>query len=185
VRRVLLATLFGMVISVLTACGMSGGDSAQADSTASQADIQFSQQMIPHHQQSIQLAGLATQRGLSDFVKSMAGEITTKETAELDLMSGWLKSWNAEMPAGHGGHDRSGMMLPETEISALESAAGNDFDRMWLTAIAKHLGNGVQMAKTVLNSGTHAGTKTLAQQIVTGQEAEIAEINERLPGYVS
>src|SRR5439155_24876450 len=82
VRRVLLATLFGMVISALTACGMSGGDSAQADSTASQADIQFSQQMIPHHQQSIQLAGLATQRGLSDFVKSMAGEITTKETAE-------------------------------------------------------------------------------------------------------
>jgi uncharacterized protein (DUF305 family) len=47
--------------------------------------------------------------------------------------------------------------------------------------LAKHLDSGVAMAEKVIGSGTHPGTRDLAQKIVTTQRAEIAQIVDRLP----
>jgi uncharacterized protein (DUF305 family) len=38
------------------------------------------------------------------------------------------------------------------------------------------------MAKTELSDGTNGDAKTLAKQIVTGQEAEITQMNQMLGG---
>jgi uncharacterized protein (DUF305 family) len=181
-RRRPAAALIGLMVWVLAGCGMAGGTTpvAQSASGANETDIRFSQQMIPHHQQSIELSTLARQRSTGEFVKTTAAEITTAETAEIELMSGWLKSWNAPAPiTGQTGHSMAGM-LSAAEISLLENASGADFDRQWLAALAKHLRSGVEMAKTALATGQHPQTKTLAQEIVTGQEARIAAIDSRI-----
>ncbi|HKS48344.1 MAG TPA: DUF305 domain-containing protein [Amycolatopsis sp.] len=163
----------------LTGCATAADDSASA--TENQADITFSQQMIPHHQQSIQLADLTTGRARSEKVKTLANEIKSKENAQIETMTGWLKSWHAEMPMNH---DMPGMtmrgMLSASDVTAVQNAPAAQFDRAWLTLMARHLGNGVEMAKTVLSSGKHPGTKSLAQEIVTEQQAEITEINQTL-----
>ncbi|WP_435158642.1 DUF305 domain-containing protein [Amycolatopsis sacchari] len=182
-RRGLWAALLGLAVLALTGCAMGESAPAAEAPLANQADIHFSQQMIPHHQQSIQVAELAAQRATSEFVKSTAEEIRTQETAEVGTMSGWLRSWKAEVPSmsGHSGHSMEGM-LTEDQIAALSAASGPEFDRLWLTTMAQHLGNGVRMATAVLASGQHTETRALAQNIVTEQNAQIAAINGQLSG---
>lgn len=179
-RRRPAAALIGLLVLVLAGCSMAGAGTtpaAQNGSDANQTDVRFAQQMIPHHRQSIQLAKLVVKRSSSEFVKTTAAEITTAETAEIELMSGWLKSWSIDVPAdGKAVHSMPGM-LSAAEVSVLEKASGQAFDRQWLSTMLKHLNSGVQMATTALATGQHPPTKTLAQEIITEQTARITAID--------
>ncbi|UJW28236.1 DUF305 domain-containing protein [Saccharothrix sp. AJ9571] len=176
----LLASLFAAVL--LAGCSASGEENPPATGAGNESDIRFSQQMIPHHQQTLEIAALAEQRGTMPLVKETAQEISATEAAEIEQMAGWLRSWNVEIPAGgsHAGHTMPGMLTLQ-DIAALENAKGAEFDQMWLTTLAKHLREGIAMAKNVQLTGAHPETKALAQKIVEGQEAKIAEITQASP----
>jgi uncharacterized protein (DUF305 family) len=60
-RRSLLALLAAVV---LTACNQGGGEQVSAPATAApnDADVTFAQNMIPHHQQAIEMAELVDTR---------------------------------------------------------------------------------------------------------------------------
>ncbi|ANN14552.1 DUF305 domain-containing protein [Amycolatopsis orientalis] len=182
-RRRLPMALLGLLVWVLAGCSTATGAAPAPQGTpgASQADITFSQQMVPHHQQSIQVANLASERSASEFVKAIAAKIIKAESAEVQTMTGWLQSWNAAaLPAaGHAGHSMPGM-ITSGQVAGLENLTGAEFDRAWLPLMAEHLRNGVTMAKTVLSSGEHAETKALAQEIVENQTAAIDEITARI-----
>jgi uncharacterized protein (DUF305 family) len=141
------------------------------------ADVQFSLRMIPHHKQTIQIADLATKRGSSEQVKVVAAEILSSEEKEIQTMSGWLRSWGILAPAAdeHGDMEMPGM-LSTKDIKSLESLSGKEFDQKFLAMVAKHLQNGVTMAKDVRKTGIHAETKDLAGRIVTNQEQQIKEL---------
>ncbi|GAA4569411.1 hypothetical protein GCM10023193_53250 [Planotetraspora kaengkrachanensis] len=106
----------------------------------------------------------------------------TTEPDDIRVMSGWLRSWQVEVPTGgvDMGHDMPGM-ISKTQILALEGRSGADFDRLWLSVLAKHLDAGVAMAEKVAGSGAHQGTKDLAEKIVTTRRAQIEQIVDRLP----
>lgn len=180
-RRRLPMALFALLVWVLAGCSTATG-AAPATPGANQADITFSQQMVPHHQQSIQVANLASDRSASEFVKATAAKIVKAESAEVQTMTGWLQSWNAAVlpAAGHAGHAMPGM-ITEGQVASLQNLSGAEFDKVWLPLMAEHLRNGVAMAKTVLSSGEHAETKALAQEIVENQTAAIDEITAQLP----
>ena len=73
------------------------------------ADVTFAQQMIPHHQQAIEMARLADGRAADPEVKNLAAAIEKAQDPEIDTMKGWLKSWGKPLPVGlvlDGGHAR-------------------------------------------------------------------------------
>jgi len=79
---------------------MSGGiSSAGATDTASHndADVTFSRQMIIHHQGAIEMADLAPTRAASQQVKDLAAKIKAAQAPEIQLMTGWLQTWDAGM----------------------------------------------------------------------------------------
>jgi uncharacterized protein (DUF305 family) len=162
--------------------GAGTGAGTGADKAAyNEADVRFSQEMIPHHWQTIHIAALVADRSTDQYVRGLAEEITKEEGADIRLMAGWLRTWNVPVPSesAAAGHDMPGM-ISQSEISALEGRSGASFDKLWLTSLAKHLDTGVAMARKAVESGTHKGTKELAQRIVKGQEATIGEITRRL-----
>ncbi|GAB3720450.1 DUF305 domain-containing protein [Amycolatopsis oliviviridis] len=182
-RRRLPMALSALVVWVLVGCSTATGAAPTASAPgANQADITFSQQMVPHHQQSIQVANLAAERSASEYVKATAAKIVKAESAEVQTMTAWLQSWNAAVlpAAGHAGHAMPGM-ITEGQVASLQNLTGAEFDKTWLPLMAEHLRNGVTMAKTVLSSGEHAETKALAQEIVENQSAAIDEITAQLP----
>ena len=184
--RHLAATLGLAATLVLTACGNDGSTSGTAmdgmggqtsSSSPAQAgrpgDVMFSQMMVPHHEQAVEMADLALKNdSASTEVKSLAQQIKAAQDPEIATMNGWLKEWNAPVSAemNHGGSD--GMMSAE-DMASLEKASGAQFDRLWLTMMVQHHQGAIEMAQGVLDTSSDTRVKTLASAIIEGQKKEI------------
>ncbi|MCE7004507.1 DUF305 domain-containing protein [Kibdelosporangium philippinense] len=180
-RKGLMAIGAAIALAV-TGCSSLGGSSTAAvppaqASSHNQADVKFAQDMIPHHQQTIQMADLATRQATGQKVKIVAASVLSAEEKEIQMMKGWLTQWKAAHPdaAKHGGHDMPGM-ISTSDMTALEAMSGAAFDSQWLSMIEKHLESGVTMSKTVLAEGQSAEAKAMANEIIENQEAKIKEV---------
>jgi uncharacterized protein (DUF305 family) len=148
------------------------------------ADVSFASQMIPHHQQAVQMASMAGYQATTPEVKRLATAIKAAQDPEIKLMSGWLTAWGKPVPTpNHGGHGMSepmpGMMTEE-EMSELSKAKGSMFDRMWIQMMIKHHQGAVAMARTEQTNGKDPASTALAKKIETAQTAEIASMKRFL-----
>lgn len=189
-------TLAGTALAVLalgaalTACGgaTSSGMTGMTSTTTSaaqhsdhdNADVAFSQQMIPHHQQALAMAGLVSGRTTDAKVIDLAGRIEKAQDPEIQQMTAWLNQWGAApattaMPGMGDGQAMPGMMS-DADMAKLQGLKGAGFDTMWLRMMVQHHQGAVDMAKTELTQGASADAKTLAQKIIDGQQAEITEM---------
>ncbi|MCX9192354.1 DUF305 domain-containing protein [Carbonactinospora thermoautotrophica] len=156
------------------------------------ADVTFAQQMIPHHQQAVDMAELAETHAQDAEVKKLAAKIQAAQAPEIEMMSGWLRAWGKPVPTampsvGHGGHQMPSMgghqmpgMMTQQEMDQLMAARGAEFDRMFLQMMIKHHEGAVEMARTEQAQGANPEAKKLAGQIAASQTAEIAEMRELL-----
>ncbi|MDF2707334.1 MAG: Conserved putative secreted protein [Nonomuraea muscovyensis] len=180
------AAVAALCVPLATGCATASGESTPSATTAAagaggttgylEEDVQFSLQMIPHHRQTIELAELSDGRTSDAYVRRLSAKMIEDEQADITLMSSWLRSWNVNPPPEDtAGHDMPGMLGP-TQIAELKRRSGGEFDRMWLTLLAKHLDSGVQMAETVQGKGIHGPTAELAGKIIANQRKLIDEI---------
>ncbi|KYH45930.1 DUF305 domain-containing protein [Branchiibius sp. NY16-3462-2] len=177
----------GHDMSMMTNASSVPGSTMSGSQQASfnDADVQFATQMIPHHEQAVQMSRLAASRALSPEVKALADRIEKAQAPEIEQMSTWLRAWGKPVPSSMAGHDMGPMtgmpgMMSTQEMSDLMAANGAGFDRMFLTMMIAHHEGAVQMARTELAEGANADAKKLAQQIVTSQTAEIATMKKML-----
>jgi uncharacterized protein (DUF305 family) len=187
----------------LTACssdsgheGMSGMSDSSSSAAASpsedgtaqfnDADVAFAQGMLPHHQQAVEMAQLATDRAGDPRVADLAARIEAAQGPEIETLTGWLEDWDAEAPRSGGmdhgsmGHGDMGGMMSSEDMESLANATGGDFDRMFLEMMVEHHTGAVQMAETELMDGENTHALTMAGEIRDTQNAEIAEMQQLL-----
>lgn len=176
--------------ALLTGCG--GDDAGHGDmpamgegkattaeqAAANEADIAFAQQMIPHHAQAIDMAGLVPSRAADKKVVDLAKQIEQAQDPEIQKLTGWLKDWGAPasgdgMDHGENGHSEMAGMMSEGDMAKLQKAKGAEFDTMWMRMMIKHHEGAVEMARAELKDGSHGDAKAMAQEIIDGQQAEI------------
>ncbi|WP_405632304.1 DUF305 domain-containing protein [Streptomyces sp. NBC_00016] len=180
--------------------GHTGGHSSASSSTSADAtagahnaqDVSFAQGMIPHHQQALEMAELAADRASSAGVKGLASRIEEAQGPEIRTIGGWLTSWGEDVPTSSDsttepmpGMDHSagsGMpgMSDGSDMDELDKASGTDFDTMFLTMMIDHHEGAVAMATTEQSKGMYGPATSMADDIVTAQTAEIAEMNKLL-----
>jgi uncharacterized protein (DUF305 family) len=186
IRKNLVGVALAVLASagMLTACADAESASNPPNTTASEhnaADVSFLQQMIPHHQQAIDMAGLVEGRTTTAAVVDLAGKIEKAQDPEIEQMTAWLKEWGEDTSAGHEmpgmDHEMPGMMSDE-QMAQLEQASGAAFDQLWLTLMIAHHQGAIDMAKTELSDGADGDVKALAKRIVTAQEAEIRQMRD-------
>ncbi|MCY0956881.1 DUF305 domain-containing protein [Streptomyces sp. H27-H5] len=199
-RAVLAATAVAAGL-VLAACGSdnsantAGTTPATTTAPASteadrhnQADVTFAQGMIPHHRQAVLMSDMVATHGASADVKTLAEKIKKAQAPEIETMSGWLKAWGEKVPTGHSmdgmghGDDDSGMpgMMNDQDMNQLGNAKGNAFDTMFLTMMIEHHEGAIDMAKTEKQQGAYGPATALADDIITSQTAEIAQMRTML-----
>lgn len=184
----------------LTACSDDSGashmdsmESGSAESTSTSAsenaafndaDVTFAQGMIPHHQQAIEMAQMASERAQDSRVLDLASRIEAAQQPEIATLTGWLKEWGAEDDGmggmDHGGMDHGGGMMSEEDMNALMAASGAEFDRLFLEQMIEHHTGAVEMATTEAGEGQNTEALAMANNIRDTQNAEIAEMRQLL-----
>ena len=167
IRSIVVAVTASLSLIALGAC--SNGDEADHN----EADVSFAQDMIPHHRQATEMAAMAESRTENGDVRELASKIIAAQQPEIDLMSGWLKSWGEEVPGDMSGMSGMPGMMSAEDMDALEKASGDDFDRMFLTMMIEHHQSAIEMAKTEENEGAFKDAVELARRIQKDQAAEI------------
>jgi uncharacterized protein (DUF305 family) len=154
-------------------------------------DVAFAQGMIPHHAQAIEMADMALEISTDADVTALAEQIKAAQGPEIDQMTTWLTDWDQVVPdpdapmdehmGGAGGMMTTGMMS-EADLVRLGEATGAGFDRMFLEMMILHHEGAIEMAEQQLAEGKYRPTKDLAQAVITGQQAEIDEMNALIAG---
>ena len=172
--------------------GSSSESSAAADTSANDstvhndADVTFVQGMLPHHEGALAMAQLADGRASDPRVIDLADRIEAAQGSEIETMTGWLEEWGEPLPEedmggmdhGSGGMDMEGMS--EEDMTALDSASGAEFDRMFLEMMIPHHQGAVDMAETEIADGSNPDAVDMAREIVESQTAEIEEMQTLL-----
>jgi len=186
-----LAALLVAATLTLAACGSNDSTSAGSGSgDHNKQDVTFASDMIPHHQQAVQMAKMAKAHAQSTEVKQLADDIEAAQGPEIKTMTGWLKAWGKDPSGslsgmGHGdmggsmNNDMPGMMSDD-DMTKLGQATGATFDQMWLKGMIAHHEGAVEMANTEIANGKNGDAIDLAKAIKAAQTKEIATMKKML-----
>lgn len=171
-----------LVAGVLLVAGCGEDNNADSGSTASgnPVDRAFVAQMIPHHEDAVDMAKIAQRRGSSAYVKRLADDIVRTQTAEIaTLRAADQRLENAGVTTGSLGVPEH-MMGMDDDPASLKTAT--PFDPAFLTMMIPHHEGAIEMANAELEKGKNPQLKALAQTIITAQQREITEMRQHLPG---
>jgi uncharacterized protein (DUF305 family) len=205
IRRFTVPTLAFTLVATLAACGSDDSPSADTAATATtaaaeapssttaantalnDADIEFAQGMIAHHEQAVEMAEIALDpnRQAGAEVTDLATRIQAAQEPEIEQMTAWLTAAGESITMDLGeGHDMSSMegMMTAEQMDALAVATGTEFDTMWLEMMIAHHEGAISQSQTVKANGSNPDVLTLADQIIAAQQGEIAEMQALLQG---
>jgi uncharacterized protein (DUF305 family) len=179
----LLAIVFGSLVVTVLALYLTsrppGDDSAEAG---------FARDMMVHHAQAVEMAGILRDKSVSPEMETLATDIALTQQAQIGQMQGWLAVWGlpmtgAEPPMTWMGHHTDGRMpgmaTPE-EIEALREAPPEEAEKRFLRLMIPHHQAAVPMAEAVLEETDRLEVRQLAGAIAASQKAEIETMRDLL-----
>ncbi len=143
------------------------------------------------------MVDLTIDRPLDPEVEAIAEGIRAAQGPEIETMVDWLNSWDEDVPATvrdhvNSGHDMGDMgdmgdtgsdmpgMMSADDMDALEDAADDEFQDLWLQLMIEHHEGAVEMAEAEEASGRYRDAIDLAGRIIDSQQQEIDMMQELL-----
>jgi uncharacterized protein (DUF305 family) len=149
------------------------------DAASAPYDLQFLDTMAAHHQGAVDMAKPIVAKSDNAELKAFAAKIIADQNKEIAQMKNWREKWfegrppamNMEMP---------GMMdsMMGMNMKKMAAPGGNLLDLRFLDMMTMHHQGAITMSKEALDRAEHAEIKTLANQIIKAQEAEIKQMQE-------
>ena len=159
-----------------------------ADASYSPDDVRFMQDMIPHHQQAVEMAKLVADRTNRPELADAAGRINLSQKDEIEFMEKWLRDRGEPVPdpadhaAMHTDHRMAGMATPE-QMADLAASQATDFDRLFLRLMITHHEGAVTMVEELLEKPGSAYDPVLFEfttDVTNDQTAEIERMHALL-----
>ena len=176
----LIGTLAIVAALALAACGSDEETPAASGGSGNATDRAFVADMLPHHESAIEMAEIAQERGTSEFVKTLAGNIIETQSDEIETLKAedaGLADEGVEVgDLGVPDH----MMGMSMDTASLRTA--EPFDEAFLNMMIPHHEGAVPMAEVELDKGADPELIELAEQIISTQEEEITQMESELGG---
>ena len=174
----------GMMNGSMMGLGIMG--QSTVNDTNQPFDQRFLDQMIMHHQGAVMSAQMMIADSARPELRDLAQRIITAQQREIDQMRTSRDTWygatrDSALPGMMGGGMMGGMMNRDQMRQMM--GANADFDRMFLQMMIPHHEAAITMAQQALAQAEHPEIKTLAQRIVTMQQAEITEMHGYLRAW--
>lgn len=158
-------------ISAPTETAEGGMEHSMDDTTESDApyDAMFMDGMTEHHMGAVTMAEQAVTEAEHEELRQFADAIIAAQTTEIQQMADWRATWYPDLPPTEG-------MMMDMGAMELSTDTTIPFDQRFLDAMTSHHQGAIDMARDALTNAEHEEIKTLAQAIITAQEAEIAQM---------
>jgi len=184
------ALTIGLTLAGCSTNSTGSSDNSSSSTSAASAhndqDVMFTQGMLPHHQQAIEMSDMLLDKG-SDVdadVVTLAKQIKAEQAPEIKTMTGWLKAWGEPTEAlSMSGMDHSSMsggMMSDSDMDALDKASAADAGKLYLEQMVQHHTSAVDMAKTEVDKGKNSDAIALAKSIVSSQTEQITQMKDML-----
>lgn len=132
-------------------------------------DAMFIDGMIEHHQGAIAMAEEVLATSERAELLTLANAIIAAQTTEIEQMQSWRTAWYPDLEATAGMNTAMGDMGISTDESI-------PFDQRFLQAMISHHEGAIAMAEEALESAEHEEIRTLAENIIATQNAEIEQM---------
>jgi uncharacterized protein (DUF305 family) len=184
-----------MALALLVVAGTAGWllhGGGSSTPSASSVDAGFAQDMATHHTQAVTMAGYERDYTSNKQLKILAFDIETSQEFQVGEMQGWLDNWglsrNNPTPMSWMGSDHMSMqsdglmpgMATPAQMTRLESLHGKALDILFLQLMIHHHQGGIPMAQYGAAHASEPYVRTLAQQMVSAQSAEIIQMEQAL-----
>ncbi len=156
-------------------------DLGPADATY---DLRFIDGMVPHHEGAVTMAEAALDNSQRSEIRQLAEAIIAAQAVEIAQMQEWRSQWYPNAPAepvmyhAEMNHD---MPMSKEMISAMRmdldlGGADDEFDLRFINAMIPHHEGAVAMAEDLQAKSSRPELLTLADEIITSQQAEIDQM---------
>ena len=152
-----------------------------------QADVEFMQGMIGHHEQAVEMVALMPERTTSEGLRQLGLRIDVSQRDEIRMMQSWLRARGQEVPSEHAMHMHGATLMPgmlsQEEMARLAAARGGAFDRLFLEGMIKHHGGAITMVQTLFASpgaGQDSEIYAFASDVDADQRMEIDRMGAML-----
>jgi len=139
------------------------------------SDERFIDAMVPHHQGAIAMAEVALKNAQHEKIKDLSRNIVSTQRAEIEELKSIKKeefgTSNVPMEMSQEQMRGMGMMMDPQELACSEP-----FDRAFIDAMIPHHQSAIEMAKVAYEKSENPRIKKLAENIVSGQQAEIEQM---------
>jgi uncharacterized protein (DUF305 family) len=179
----LLAAALAGATAVLLVSRPPGDDSAEAG---------FARDMMVHHAQAVQMAGIVCDKTQNDAIRFLATDIELSQQAQIGMMQGWMGEWGlpisgSEPAMSWMGHPTDGLMpgmAAPDEIDLLSKAPPQEADKVFLMLMVNHHKAALPMAQAILDRTNRPDVRQLAEGIKISQQLEIKQMKSMLASRV-
>ena len=165
-------------------------DAEQATNIANtsyiEADVDFLQGMIVHHEQAVIMSNMADERTNNKMILDLAKRIDVSQEDEINFMESWLKQRNEyknNIKSNHHMHlNMVGMATPK-QLDNLKNSRSTDFDRLFLQLMITHHDGALEMVEELKKYPGNAYDPVLNEfvsDLVNDQGVEIERMNNIL-----
>ena len=140
------------------------------------SDKAFIDAMVPHHEGAVEMAEVALEEAEHPEIRNVAEDIVSSQRAEI-RMFGEIRereygSAESTMEMNEGDMRAMGMSDPE------ELAKADPFDKAFIDDMIPHHESAIAMAEVAREKTDDPEIRRIAEDIVTAQEREIAQMKE-------
>ncbi|RWR20062.1 DUF305 domain-containing protein [Microbacterium enclense] len=197
-RRIVVAVAVVALLAVAFAVGRFtafGATAAPASPSTLSADAGFARDMQVHHTQAVQMAMEIYRKTTDPELRTLSYDIATAQSGQRGEMFGWLVQWGLPQASSqplmqwmassdaHSHGDTSALsedellaemgMATDAELDELRTLDGRPADCLFLSLMLRHHEGAIPMAEAVIELGSDARVKDVAQAIIMGQSSEI------------
>jgi uncharacterized protein (DUF305 family) len=138
------------------------------------SDRSFIDAMVPHHQGAIDMAEVALKNAEHERIKQLSRAIILTQEAEIEELKSIKEEefGTSEVPMEMGSEEMEMMGMTDPA----ELANKEPFDKAFIDAMIPHHQSAIEMAQVASEKSENPEIKELAENIVTAQQQEIAQM---------
>ena len=175
-----LAAVFALLALLFSGSGTPADESDEAG---------FTRDMMVHHEQAVEMAGIAQSRTEDEEIRSLATDIMLTQQGQIGNMQGWMEVWNlpitgSEPRMGWMGHsmepgERMPGMASQEAVNELATLPPEEADIRFLELMIPHHEAAIPMSEAIMHTDRPEVSR-LAEAIAASQELEIDAMQQML-----